>query len=166
MKKILLALLVSTLSFTAFAQDLEGSVKGLADARQAQIEIDFSSASIHGLSEEGFAAIEADWYKDKPEIIGDFVTPAVDKLKDVLSLGVNTGCTYKIVIKVVSINKSGTWRSDAVIYNGDTQEATIKDIKGKGGTFGSQLNLIKDGAQSSGQKFAAALKKYLKKAKK
>jgi hypothetical protein len=51
-----------------------------------------------------------------------------------------------------------------VLDSNGTILAKIVDLYGEGGTFGSKLNLIKDGAKSSGKKAGIFLKRELKKA--
>ena len=42
-------------------------------------------------------------------------------------------------------------------------QGTISGLFGKGGMFGTKLNLIKDGAKSTGKRAGALLRKYIKK---
>ena len=55
------------------AQTIKGSFSALKDQSRVRLEVDFSEAEIHGMSEEAFARYETDWEKDKPEVVAKIV---------------------------------------------------------------------------------------------
>ena len=68
---------------------------------------------------------------------------------------------------VLHINKNGDIKSELhIVDQNKIVKTIIPNIKGGGGTFGSKLNLIKDGAEECGKNAGKILKRELKKAKK
>lgn len=169
MKRILITLTVlALLACKAQAEEVAGTFAGLARQDVAFLLIDLSEAQIHGMSEEDFAAYEEDWYKDKPQIIGmfnDYLTRQTDKLLS-LSPKEKPGL-YTVCVHVHNINAKGRYTfSTDIVAPGGTVEATIKHITAPGGTFGTKLNLIKDGACHSGKTLGKILHREIKKARK
>ena len=60
---------------------------------------------IHGLSEKAFSEYETDWYKDKPEIVGEIFYDIKHKLKDYFELGEFPDAEYTIRVVVEDITK-------------------------------------------------------------
>lgn len=165
MKKIIIAELFLMLSTLTFGQTISGSFAGLAACGKAKFTIDFSEASIHGMSEEDFEYMEPDWSKDLPQIRGDFFGGVADRLNGLVTLGSNIKSNYSINVQVISISTKGNYVCDAIIKDGDKEVAKIQGIKADGGTIGSKLNLIKDGAEHTGKKLGRILLREIKKAK-
>jgi len=165
MRRVLFIIFALTTSLFTFGQaTVNGSFEELKNVSKINLEIDFSNAIIHGMTEKDFSIYEKDWYKDQPEIYHALREPMQDKLKDRLCVGKLIESPYKIKVCVSSINNYGDYHCYAVITNntGNTI-ATISKIKGAGGVFGSKLNLIKDGAKSVGKILGDILKRELRK---
>jgi len=161
MKRLLLSLLFAVAAISSVSAQLlvEGSLTPLRKADRVNLKIDFSEASIHGMSENAFAKYETDWDVDKPVIVGYFLSEARQKCGDLINLGTYENADCEIRVNVISINEKGNYVCEADVYDAEGKViAKIKDISAKGGHFGTKLNLIKDGAKHTG----AALGKFLK----
>ena len=165
MKKIIVGGLFVITSTLSFGQNIFGTFAGLAACGKAKFTIDFSEASIHGMSEEDFEYMEPDWSKDLPEIKGDFVGALTDRLNGIVILGTNIKSDYSVNVQVISISTKGNYVCDAIIKDGDKEVAKIQGVKADGGTIGSKLNLIKDGAEHTGKQLGRILLREIKKAK-
>ncbi len=167
--KLFLSVLLICVSFSASSQVVSiGSLDEVKDVQRFRFEADFSEAIIHGLSVSDFAIYEPDWDKDYDEILTEFVSAANEELIKVNQIiGINIDAEYTIRWKVLSINPKGNINSYVLIINcsGETI-ATISHVKADGGTFGSKLNLIKDGAEHTGKKFGKFVSKQIKKLRK
>ena len=165
MKKFILSLLLVIASFSSVSAQLlvEGSLLPLKRADKVNVKIDFSEASIHGMSESAFAKYETDWEIDKPVIIGYFLSEASHNCGDLIHLGTYENADCEIRVNVISINEKGNYVCEADVYDAEGKViAKIKDISAKGGHFGTKLNLIKDGARHTGEAFGKFLKKRSK----
>ncbi len=156
MKRVLAISFLLLSAVTLQAQDFTGSVEGLAREGKAKLVIDYSEALIHGMSEQEFAVYEQDWYDDKYEIMGKFQSSFAEELDDYLVCHRNVKSPFTIVVKVNKISKKGNTVLSMHIFEDDgsgneNEVATIIDLEGDGGTFGTKLNLIKDGAVSTGE---------------
>lgn len=161
MKKLLLSLLfiIAAISSVSAQLLIEGSLTSLKKADRVNLKIDFSEASIHGMSESAFAKYETDWEVDKPVIIGYFLSEARQKCGDLINLGTYENADCEIRVNVISINEKGNYVCEADVYDAEGKViAKIKDISAKGGLFGTKLNLIKDGAKHTGAAFGKFLK--------
>lgn len=165
MKKIFLGVLFAIISTLTFGQTITGSFAGLADSGKAKIIMDFSEASIHGMSEEDFEYMEPDWSKDLPQIIGYFVGEVADRLNGFVILGSNVKSEYSINVRVISISTKGNYVCDAIIKDGEKEVAKIQGVKADGGNVGTKLNLIKDGAEHTGKQLGRILLREIKKSK-
>lgn len=165
MKKLSLVILFAIFSTFAFGQTFSGSLAGLASAGRAKVSIDFSEASIHGMSEEEFQVYEKDWIKDLPLIKRKFIGALSNKLNGAILVGTSVKSDYSINVIVYSISTKGNYVCDVIINVGENEVAKIQGIKADGGTFGSKLNLIKDGAEHTGEQLGKYLVKELRKAK-
>mgnify|MGYP003407642817 CR=1 FL=1 len=142
-----------------------GSLRELAKAGIANFEVDYSNAVIHGMSEEEFAEYELDWDKDLPQILALFRGNLAERAGDYLALVTKKKASLTLRWVVLFINTKGDTKSELHVLDADgTILAKIVELNGEGGTFGSKLNLIKDGAKSSGKKAGSFLKRELKKA--
>lgn len=150
---------------TVFAQRLEkGSVLSLKTERCANFSMEF--ISLHGMSENDFGDYERDWFKDKPSVVAMFLEFANRELGNTLRLGYCPDAKYTVKAIVNSISAKGNFLCDLVVVDTlETEIAKIVDIKEDGGTFGSKLNLIKDGAKHTGKKFGLVLSSFIRKAK-
>lgn len=166
MIRLAFAVILCTFSCAMSAQTITGSLKEFALFGKANIEVIFADASIHGMQEEDFAVVERDWYKDKPEIVYDFIGGVAEKLKDRFTIGTRLNTPYKIKAYVQNISKKGDYTCDAIFFKDEMEIASIKSIKADGGTFGTKLNLIKDGAEHTGEKLGKMLCIMIKKVRK
>ncbi|MBR5899366.1 MAG: hypothetical protein IKZ14_07875 [Muribaculaceae bacterium] len=165
MKKILLALCALMVSFNIFAVRLEsGSLAELAKAGRANFEIDYSAASIHGMTETDFAEYEQDWHKDQPQIVMKFIScfASVANGKVILTKNGNNALTLRWVVLQILPNGTTLGELHLIGENGEVL-ARIVELEGKGGIFGTKLNLIKDGAKRSGQNAGIFLRNEIKK---
>ena len=156
-KKIVFSLFVGIILFLPMqtvAQTVSGNFSGLKKQAFANIKVNYTDASIHGLSEEDFSYIEPDWEKVKPTVLLKIISQLSDRLQGKLTFGLKRENSYTIVINVISINSKGTHLSNVDIISPSGEvEASIQGVEGKGGTFGSAINLIGDGAKSTGKKY-------------
>lgn len=162
-------ILISTILLLSYNEVMAQSVKGIftdiKDVRRYKFEADFSQASIHGLVECDFAVYEPEWNNDLSQVILKFTSSATEELSNYgVLISPNIESDYKMIWKVFSISKKGNVVSDVVIINCATGETIIQlsDINAKGGTFGSKMNLIGDGAIHAGEKLGKFMSKRFK----
>lgn len=170
MQKCLLIVLMFMFAMTNCinAQELTGSLKEMALAGRARIEVDYSEAVIHGMSEDEFGNYEPGYFVDKEVIEGKFLGMLADGIGDFV-VGTKVKSDYLISVRVIMVNPKGNHVCDVfVIRDRGLVEpetiATIKSLKADGGTFGSKLNLMKDGAEHTGYKIGKYLKSKIRKA--
>ena len=166
MKRLAVLLMLSFTLFIVNATRIEyGSLHMLAEAGIAYFEVDYSNAIIHGMSEEEFAEYELDWDKDMPQILGCFRSNLTERAGEYLALVTKKKVALTLRWVVLSINTKGDTKSELHVLDADgVLLAKIVELYGEGGTIGSKLNLIKDGAKSSGKKAGSFLKRELRKA--
>lgn len=149
---------------------VEAQEKTLLDVSQAQVvdlAVDFSNASIHNMDENTFAIYEPDYAVGKLEVIAKLAEEFNDEKKVGFILGNFPKADYTVKVNVVSVNRKGDMLSNAEILDIDGNViATISDIKGDGGTFGSNMNLMGDGCKSTGEALAKRMAKMIKVEKK
>lgn len=164
MRKILFALMMLCAASMVFAQKIEyGTLEALAKEGKAGFEIDYSEAIIHNMTEPEFAKYEHDWEKDQGQIIGLFLSNLNDATEGVLKVvkGLDAPLTLRWCVK--NIELKGHTESDVCVVDQNGNVLTkITGFYGRGGVFGSNLNLIKDGAQSSGYLIGKYLKRQIK----
>ena len=161
MKKLYLVLLLATCCISALAQKVSGTFQPLKDAGRVKMVVDFSQADIMSMSEEEFAVYEEDWEKDKPELLSRFYSYANKRLKNALVLGNYTADTdYELTLCIKTVDLKGNYDCDLILSADGTEIGRAIGIRAKGGTFGSKLNLMKDGAEHTGE----AMGKFLLKA--
>lgn len=160
-------ILIATLLFalnTQAQQIQQGDLAFLHDQTRLQFEFDFSQASIIGMSEEAYSAYEEDWLKDRPRYTGRFYNALENQLEGKYFLvGNQPAAAYEARMQVEQINRDGTIYATIVFTPKDNDHVlcTISLI-GKGGTFGTHLNLIGDGMQSCGKQLGKLLRKVLR----
>ena len=139
-----------------------GSLKILKNQARVNLELDFSQAVIHGMSEDDFDIYERDWSRDKDQIKAFFMIAASDRCTNLI-IGPFPEAEYTLRVIVLRINTQGDFTCIGELRNksGDVL-ATITGISDKGGRFGSKLNLIKDGAKHTGERFGIFLRKQLR----
>ena len=140
----------------------KGSLDVLKGRGRVNLEMDFSQASIMGMEEDAFANYEHDWIRDKDEIVALFVGEVLSNCNSII-VGVFSNTEYTIKVNVLSISTKGDYYCTADVINRSGEVvASINGIKEFGGRFGSKLNLIKDGAKHTGERFGKFLRKKLK----
>ena len=140
------------------AQVRSGSFAGLKDQSRVYFEVDFSQALIHGMSEADFADYETDWYKDKRHIVSLITNNCNDIVHRFFLVGNYPEAKYFLKLVVRSVSEKGDFVCDLYLYDEeDKQVGLVEGIWGKGGIFGTKLNLIKDGAKSTGEEVGRAL---------
>ena len=142
----------------------EGSLSGIRRGDKVRMSVDYSSASIHGLTEDDFASYERNWLLKKDEICSRFIASADERLNGRLFLGAFKDAAYEIKIIVLRVNTQGDTDAEAVIINLENGEtvAKIEKLIAPGGHFGSKLNLIKDGAAHTGELLGKFLRRKIK----
>ena len=163
MKKLIISIVLLATTICANAQKISSSLDGLSTQKFLNVAVDFSEASIHGMCEEDFAELETDWEKDKPSIIAKIISNMSEKLEGRFVFGLKKPESYTLKIHVNTISIKGNFNFDVIVLKADGQEeAKIENLNAKGGTFGSALNLIGDGAEQSGKVIAKILKNKVK----
>ena len=166
MKRILFVIF-ACLSLCSYAQVpfntevVTGSFSSLK-GQSANLEIVFKK--IHGMTEAEFAEYEKDWNVDKPEIEGYVLERANKALEGLcyLKMGKEADLTVRILVNTVSVKGDHSFEVQ-LLDKSEKVQGTISGLFGKGGMFGTKLNLIKDGAKSTGKRAGALLRKYIKK---
>lgn len=161
MKKIFAVIVSLAIASFAYAQKVSGSFKPLAEEGRAKVEVDFSKALIHGMSETEFAKYETDWEKDKPEIIGQFVGGLQAGIKNLAALGNFPETHATLNVSVLTISPKGDYMCDAILLVDGAEVARISNIYAKGGKIGTKLNLIKDGAEHTGKTAGKLIRRNL-----
>ena len=165
MRRILF-IIVACLSLCSYAQAPFNNevVTGSFAALNVKIaNLDIVYEKIHNMSEADFAEYEKDWNVDKPEIEGYILQKANTALNGscYLKMGKEENLTVRIVVNTVSVKGDHSFE---VLLVDKTEKVLgkLSGLFGKGGMFGTKLNLIKDGAKSTGKRAGALLKKYVK----
>ena len=166
MKRFFFLIFSLALFINAYSQKIaEGSLAPLKTSGKAKVVLDFDNASIHGMTVGDFAEYEQDWNIDKPEIEGKFKSALADKC-DVIQFGNELDADITLHVKVLSINTKGNYSCECIVKSRQGEKiAIIEGVIARGGTFGSKLNLIKDGAEHTGIMLGKFLKRTLGKNK-
>ena len=164
MKRILF-IIFTCLSLCSYAQMplstevVTGSFEALYN-KTANLEIEY--VKIHNRSEAEFAEYEKDWKVDKPDVEVLILQNANAALKKVchLNFGKESDLTVRVVVTTISAKGDYSFVVQLLDKKGEIV-GNITNLFGKGGIFGTKLNLIKDGAKSTGKKLGTILKKYI-----
>ena len=164
MKRILF-IIFTCLSLCSYAQMplstevVTGSFEALYN-KTANLEIEY--VKIHNRSEAEFAEYEKDWKVDKPYVEDLILQNANAALKKVchLNFGKESDLTVRVVVTTISAKGDYSFVVQLLDKKGEIV-GNITNLFGKGGIFGTKLNLIKDGAKSTGKKLGTILKKYI-----
>ncbi len=167
MKNLLLLASFAMLCLGANAQKIvSGSLSPVKNAEKINFVVDYSKTSFNGKNEAAFSEYEEDWQKDKPEVIDYILAGVRDNLKGKISFGEFADAEYTLTIYPIEIERKGDTEAEATITDKQGNViCSMKDFEGEGGTFGTKLNLIKDGAKELGQNVGKFLKKQIRKAK-
>ena len=163
--KRLLFVVFACLSLCSYAQMplstevVTGSFEALYN-KTANLEIEY--VKIHNRSEAEFAEYEKDWKVDKPDVEDLILQSANAALKKVchLNFGKESDLTVRVVVTTISAKGDYSFVVQLLDKKGEIV-GNIANLFGKGGIFGTKLNLIKDGAKSTGKKLGTILKKYI-----
>ena len=163
--KRLLFIIFTCLSLCSYAQMplstevVTGSFEALYN-KTANLEIEY--IKIHNRSEAEFAEYEKDWKVDKPDVEDLILQNANAALKNVcyLNFGKESDWTVKVVVTTISPKGDYSFVVQLIDKKGEIV-GSIAGLFGKGGMFGTKLNLIKDGAKSTGKKLGTILRKYI-----
>lgn len=163
--KRLLFVIFTCLSLCSYAQMplstevVTGSFEALYN-KTANLEIEY--IKIHNRSEAEFAEYEKDWKVDKPDVEDLILQNANAALKNVcyLNFGKESDWTVKVVVTTISPKGDYSFVVQLIDKKGEIV-GSIAGLFGKGGMFGTKLNLIKDGAKSTGKKLGTILRKYI-----
>ena len=163
--KRLLFVIFTCLSLCSYAQAplstevVTGSFEALYN-KTANLEIEY--VKIHNRSEAEFAEYEKDWKVDKPDVEDLILQNANAALKNVcyLNFGKESDWTVKVVVTTISPKGDYSFVVQLIDKKGEIV-GSIAGLFGKGGMFGTKLNLIKDGAKSTGKKLGTILRKYI-----
>ena len=150
LKMLIAIVFMASVNFPLFAQKIEGSLDVLKEAQRVGLEVDFSSASILGMSEQEYSDYEQDWQTDKPAIVSRLAEGCNDKLDGLFYVGSYNAEVRDALIRitVLTVSQKGDMDCDARIMDPDGNTiATVKGIRAKGGVFGTTLNLIAGSAQ-------------------
>ena len=164
MKRILF-IIFTCLSLCSYAQMplstevVTGSFEALYN-KTANLEIEY--VKIHNRSEAEFAEYEKDWKVDKPDVEDLILQNANAALKKVchLNFGKESDLTVRVVVTTISAKGDYSFVVQLLDKKGEIV-GSIAGLFGKGGMFGTKLNLIKDGAKSTGKKLGTILRKYI-----
>lgn len=164
MKKFYVALLLMMVTMSSFAQSVVGSFVPLAREGKATVEIDFSDAIIHNMSEKDFQEFEVDWNKDKMSVAGTIFSNIQDKLDNYAVFSKTMQFPYKLLVKVVRITVNGDFYCNVYLYDENQKElARMERVYGNGGRWGTKLNLIKDGAEDVGEAIGKKIRRDIRK---
>lgn len=171
MKNIIIFLLFVFTSLTcSFAQNENAWKEGLQRVSQenlVRLEVDFSQASIHSMTEDDFAIYEPSYCKHKFTVIGKLADSFNDSKRLPFIIGNFPKASYILKVRIISVDSKGNMNSTAEFLDKDGKlVAKVGEIYGDGGTFGSKMNLMGDGFKSTGKALSKQVKKLLKRAKK
>lgn len=112
---------------------------------------------------------EHDYFKDKAEILEDFTEEFNEHLGGLLICDKRIDSPYTVVVKVLDVSRKGNTTCELHIMKKDAdgvdQEiASVTGLKKRGGTYGTAMNLMKDGAEHVGQAAGSFMKTAMKKA--
>lgn len=158
MKKVVAFFMLVVGVFVANAQQVEGSLDILKGEVRVNFELNYSKATIHGMTEPEFAKYEEDWYKDMPQIVGDFLSGLNMQVSDYVRFGAYPGSKYTLRVDVVDVAIDGSCDSDVLLLDANSNVvAKIVGLRADGGMFGTKLYLIKKGAEHSGKRLGRVL---------
>lgn len=166
-KSLLLAVISIVFAFNSNAQEIEkGTLQSLKGQKKVNFVVDYSKTSFNGKNEKSFSEYETDWYKDKTEVISYIIDGVLKEVKDYILIGEYPDAEYTLTLYPDLIERKGDTEAHAELTDKSGNVlCVIEDIEGEGGTFGTKLNLIKDGSKEIGANFGKFLKKQLRKLK-
>ena len=171
MKHILFSLcFLVCAAWTSSAQNVSGSFHVITEQDCVNLVVDFSEATIMGMSEEQFRLYEEDWIKDQPDIYARIRDAINEKLKGKLAVGEQKEAQYTLLVKVISISKRGEFLTNLYLIQnkeeGEQEQIGIVEemkTKNKTGSAGTKLRSIKLQAGILGDRIGYLLLKEYKK---
>ena len=135
---------------------------GYAQVTDAYYLVDYSNAVICGMDTEAFSVIETDWDKDNPEISGNILQDMLKKTGDIIPFKKDSKNKVIVIVRIITDN--GRFTCDVALYDANNNVlCKAENIQcSKGGTWGTKLHLMKEGAHKEGRKLGSALKKAYK----
>lgn len=161
MKKFWLLLLVATFALVANAQSIKsGSIDCLQGQTKVALVIDYSNATILGMSEGVYAKYEQNWELCKKEALVNFVTHFNEKNENVMFVG-NDAADYVFNVNVLSINKKGHCKAELNINDAKTNEtiAVIATFDISKFSVGTTNHKVKSNIGSLGEKIGEFITK-------
>lgn len=149
-------------------KEMRELLKSLQNEKEIDVTLDISRAKIHGYSESDFVYREnlrsdRDWptlweNEYKPDLILDFINTFNLHMFDYgysVRFGNFEQSKYQIRLIVSRISENGEVLMSAYIKERGQEESLYKlTITGRGGTFGSKVNLMGDGLKRAGKELA------------
>lgn len=165
MKKVILTLVLITIGVSAMAQRVTGTFMPLRSQDRVKMVIDYSEADIMGMPEEQFYTFEKDWAHDKVEVVSlyyNYANRELAKEKAFIVGSYNFDTDYTLYLIVRTVDIRGNHDCDLILVANDEIEiGRAVGIRADGGTFGSKLNLMKDGAEHTGKSIGRFLLKQI-----
>ena len=155
---------IDTLSAQSSKKEMRELLKSLRNEKEIDVSIKMSDAIIHGKSEADFIYIEdisseEDWAtlwenEYKPSLFRDLLGEFNNYMFDYgykVRFGSFEQSKYRIRLIVSRISENGEVLMSAYIKERGQEESLYKlTITGRGGTFGSKINLMGDGFKRAG----------------
>lgn len=131
--------------------------------KDANYSVDYSQVMICGMDEETFAEVEEDWFKDRPEISGNILQELLNKTAKYLSF--KKSSQNQVIVYVKNISDNGKFNADIALFNEKNELFfKIQNVScSKGGTWGTKLHLMKEGALKEGKNLGNAFINEFKK---
>lgn len=165
MKRFILCILL-ILPLALSAQKIKsGSLAFLKEEKSLNIVFDVSKARMIGSSNESESMVIPLWNADSTLLIKRFYYGVKDEMeKRYFLYGDVPEANYKAVFHIQQVGNDGTVYSlvEFSPNNGDEILCTVEMI-GKGGRFGTFLNLFGDGLEELGEAMGKLLKKNTRK---
>lgn len=162
MKNMLFAFMMVLFSTNIFAQKLvSGDFKVLKNQELLNVSIDYSSMRMQSMDATDFVNNNQDGIM---EVTEKFVSEAYDKIMNRgISLTTKQETEYRLVLVATKVYDNGkTIAYLKLIDKNGSIVATSSEFSGKGGKWGSQINLMGDAAENLGSKAGKFLSKQLK----
>lgn len=170
MKKTLFSLLFALIAVSMsgqmnFRPEIDwGGIK-LEDNIVIGISFEIDSASFGGLSYEDRVDVDPELATDMDDAVERCVNSANSEMKapfqsyqTIFFSAKTEGRKYHLHFIVKEVSQSGHTVADAILYTPDGM-ATFKNLHGKGGVYGSFVNLMGDGFESLGKLVAKEISK-------
>lgn len=161
--KLTTAVVVTMFTMTLHAQVVTmNNMSSIKPGAKINYVVDFSQASIMGMTETDFSNYEKDWQEDKLSVIGKFQKGANSKLDGILRLGSYKDSPYTLKVSVISVTDLGNIICEVSLSDTEgTELFHVKNVNGgKEPPFlpGTKLAKIKVWANLTGRSLGNILK--------